>query len=189
MNITELVGPGGCILRRGIGRGSLEAYFTPVASVLNGQAERPIPQMYLLLHSGVLDGEEILGRGGWKLEQVDHVTRVELEAESGLTLRVAAEIADFAADAGDAVLGLAGEDAVLEELSGEGKPADSAYEFGNDVSFDLEALRGDLRRHLKGRAEGLTDAFAFVVHDSSFLKGGCRHSPVTSVSFRSLSSL
>src|SRR5688572_7052279 len=83
---------------------------------------------------------------------------------------MAAEIADLAVGAGESIVGLAGEDALLEELSSERKSADAADEFGEEVSFDFEALRSDLRRDLEGSAEGLTDAFAVVVHFDSFAR-------------------
>jgi hypothetical protein len=118
--------------------------------------------------SGVLDGDEIPGGGGAKFEQVDHVAGVELKAEAGLAPGVAAEVAEFAVRARDSVLGLAGEDAVLEELSSEGDSADPADEFREDVPFDLEALGGDFCGDLERGAEGLTNAFAVVVHVRSF---------------------
>jgi len=139
-----------------------------MSPVLDGEAQCPVPQMSPLPLSRVHHGEEILGRGWWKLEEVDHVTGVELEAESGLTLRMAAAITDLAPGAGNSVLGLAGEDAVLEELSSQGNSPDAADEFGEEFPVDFEALRSDLHRDLERGEEGLTDAVGIVVHVRSF---------------------
>jgi hypothetical protein len=145
--------------------------------VLDGESKRPIPHPCARSLHGIFDGEEVLCRGGWELEQMDQVARIELEAESWLTLGVAAEVAGLATDAVDAVMGKAGENPFLEELSREGDLDDSPEEFREDVAFHIEALGSDLCRDVEGCAEGITDSFSLVVHDR-FLS-----------SFRSLSSL